>query len=129
MTRTALIFIPLVALAACASPRERCISSANRGIATLDRLIVETQGNIQRGFGLREVQDVRVVDAICRGENEDGTEFRFECEETQTRTRQEPVARNLAEERAKLAQLRDRRAQAVIEAQARLQQCQALPDS
>jgi hypothetical protein len=123
MTRTSLLLLPLIALAACSSPRERCIAGANRGIATVDRLIVETQGNLQRGFGLREVQDVRVVDATCRGENEDGTEFRFECEETQTRTRQEPVTLNLADERAKLIQLRERRDNLSRAAQQRVQQC------
>lgn len=126
MTRTTLILIPLIALAACSTPRERCISGANRGIATVDRLIVETQGNIQRGFGLREVQDVRIVDATCRGENADGTEFRFNCEETQTRTRQEPVTINIADERVKLAQLRDRRNALAAESQARVQQCIAV---
>ena len=128
MTRLPLILIPILALTACASPRERCLSAANRPVATLDGLIRQTEGNIQRGFALVEVQDVRVLRTTCDGTNADGSTFTFSCEETETFTRQEPVAINIAEERVKLAQLRDRRAAALREAQARSQQCLSLPD-
>lgn len=126
MPRSPLILIPLLALAACASPRAQCISAANRPVTTLDRLIAETRGNVERGFAVQQVQDVRVVDTICRGENEDGTDFRFECEETQTRTRNVPVTIDLDEERRKLAQLEQRRAQAARVANASIQQCVAV---
>ena len=126
MTRTTLLLIPLIALAACSTPRERCISNANRAVSTVDRLIIQTQGNLQRGFGLREVQDVRVVNSICRGRNADGTEFRFQCEDTRTRTRNVPVTINLAEEQVKLEQLRQRRQTLVRQTQDRIQQCVAI---
>lgn len=121
-----LILLPLLAIAACSSPREQCISGANRPIGTLDRLINETRGNVQRGFAVNEVQDTRVVQSICEGRNADGSEFRFECEETQTRTRQQPVTINITEERTKLAQLEERRAISVRAAQAQIQQCLAV---
>lgn len=126
MLRTPLLLCSLIALSACATPRERCISSANRPVATLDRLISSTQGNIQRGFGLVEVQDVRVLRTTCEGTNEDGSTFRFPCEETETFTRREPVSINIAEERVKLEQLQTRRAQAVRDAQGQVQQCIAV---
>lgn len=126
MIRSTLFLIPLVVLTACSSPREQCISSANRPIATLDRLINVTRGNIQRGFALTEVQDVRVVQSTCEGVASDGTAFRFPCEETQTRTRQQPVTINITEERTKLAQLEDRRAQSSRAANAQVQQCIAV---
>ena len=128
MTRATLILIPVLALTACASPRERCLSAANRPVATLDGLIRQTQGNIDRGFAVAEVQDVRVLRRSCEGTNADGSTFTFPCEETETFTRREPVAINIAEERVKLAQLRDRRATALREAQARSQQSLSLPD-
>jgi len=56
MTRSSLLLIPLIALAACSTPRERCIAGANRPVATLDRLITTTRGNIERGFALRNAQ-------------------------------------------------------------------------
>lgn len=124
--KKALILVPLIALTACATPRERCISGANRPLATLDRLITETRGNINRGFGLVEVQDVRVIRTSCDGVNEDGTTFRFPCEETQTFTRREPVTLDISEERKKLAQLEDRRAQTARAAAAQVQQCIAV---
>ncbi len=126
MTRSALFLVPLIALAACSSPRERCISGANRAVSTLDRLIAETRGNITRGYGLVEVQDVRVLRRVCEGTNSDGSEFRFPCDETETFTRNEPVTLNMAEERTKLAQLEERRAQTSRAAQAQVQQCLAV---
>jgi hypothetical protein len=126
MTRSTLLLIPLIALAACSTPREQCISSANRSVATLDRLISVTRGNIQRGFAIAEVQDVRVLRRSCEGTNADGSTFRFPCEETETFNRQEPVAINIAEERTKLAQLETRRQQQARDAQARIQQCVAI---
>lgn len=118
-----LILIPLLVLAACSTPRERCISAANRPVATLDGLINQTRGNIQRGFALAEVQDVRVLQSTCEGTNEDGSTFRFPCEETETFTRQEPVTINIAEERVKLQQLEERRAQSARAANGQIQQC------
>ncbi|WP_296416905.1 hypothetical protein [Pseudooctadecabacter sp.] len=126
MTKATLPLLALAALAACATPREQCISDANRGLATLDRLIATTQGNINRGFAVTEVQDVRVLRSTCEGTNEDGSTFRFPCEETETFTRQQPVSINIAEERTKLAQLEQRRDEQGRIAQQRIQQCVAI---
>jgi hypothetical protein len=126
MIRTTLFLIPLIALAACSTPRERCIAGANRPVATLDRLINTTRGNIERGFALVEVQDVRVLRSTCEGTNADGSTFRFPCEETETFTRRQPVAINIAEERTKLRQLEQRRTDAARNAQATVQQCVAV---
>lgn len=125
MKRT-LILLPLVALAACASPRERCIAGANRPVATLDGLIAQTRGNIDRGYGLVEVQDVRVLRRLCQGTNADNSTFSFPCEETETFTRNEPVALDMNAERAKLVQLEERRAQSARAAAAQVQQCIAV---
>ena len=124
--RLYVLAIPLLALTACATPREACIYDANRPVNTLDQLINETRGNISRGFGLVEVQDVRVLRTSCQGTNADGSTFSFPCEETETFTRTEPVTLNIAEERVKLAQLEDRRAEAARIAQAQVQQCIAI---
>ena len=84
------------------------------------------EGNVARGYALVEVQDVRVLRSRCQGTNEDGTKFRFPCEETETFTRQEPVSINIAEERIKLDQLNERRAQTARAANAQIQQCLVL---
>jgi len=126
MTRTILPLLALGTLAACATPREQCINDATRGLTTLDRLISTTQGNINRGFALVDVRDVRVLRTTCEGTNEDGSTFRFPCEETETFTRQEPVSINVAEERTKLAQLQQRRAERGRSAEQQVQQCVAI---
>jgi len=109
--RPALIILPLVALAACATPREQCISDATRDLRVLNNLVTETQGNLARGYALVEQQDVRTVRRTCRGENSDGSTFRYPCDETQTVTSNRPVAIDLNAERAKLNSLVERRAQ------------------
>lgn len=121
-----LILLPLLAIAACSTPREQCISNANGQLRTLDRLIDVASGNVQRGFALAEVQDVRVLRTTCQGTNEDGSTFRFPCEETETFTRREPVSINIVEERVKLVQLQDQRDSAARDVAARTQQCIAI---
>ncbi|MBT5295522.1 MAG: hypothetical protein HOL32_08115 [Octadecabacter sp.] len=126
MMKKTLILLPLLAIAACSTPREQCISNANGQLRTLDRLIDVASGNVQRGFALAEVQDVRVLRTTCQGTNEDGSTFRFSCEETETFTRREPVSINIVEERVKLAQLQDQRDSAARDVAARTQQCIAI---
>ena len=126
MMKKTLILVPLLAIAACSTPREQCISNANGQLRTLDRLIDVASGNVQRGFALAEVQDVRVLRTTCQGTNEDGSTFRFPCEETETFTRREPVSINIVEERVKLAQLQDQRDSAARDVAARTQQCIAI---
>ncbi|MDB0061459.1 hypothetical protein N8388_04830 [Octadecabacter sp.] len=126
MMKKTLILLPLLAIAACSTPREQCISNANGQLRTLDRLIDVASGNVQRGFALAEVQDVRVLRTTCQGTNEDGSTFRFPCEETETFTRREPVSINIVEERVKLAQLQDQRDSAARDVAARTQQCIAI---
>ena len=126
MMKKTLILLPLLAIAACSTPREQCISNANGQLRTLDRLIDVASGNVQRGFALAEVQDVRVLRTTFQGTNEDGSTFRFPCEETETFTRREPVSINIVEERVKLAQLQDQRDSAARDVAARTQQCIAI---
>lgn len=124
--RKTLLIVPLLGiLAACATPREACINDARRQVALLDQQIATTQGNISRGYAIATVQDVRVVNDVCQGTNEDGSTFSFPCQKTRVFDRQEPVAINVAEERAKLADLQSRRAAAERTAQATIQQCVA----
>lgn len=106
--RTALILLPLVLLAACATPREQCINAATRETRVLGNLIAETQGNLVRGYALETRQEIRTVRKTCRGTNEDGTTFIFPCEETETFNVSVPVAIDLNAEAAKLASLQTR---------------------
>ena len=120
----------LLSLAACATPQERCINSANRDLRVINGLISETRSNLTRGFALREVQEVTSVRTTCDGKTDEGVEFTFECEKPETITTREPVAINLNAERAKLASLEERQLQLQSNQQAVIAQCRAqFPDA
>lgn len=122
--RATLLLIPVL-LTACATPREACLADVTREVRVLDQLIAVTRGNLERGFALEERQDIVTRRTFCTGTNEDGSTFRFRCEETDTRTVQIPVAIDLNAERAKLASLEERQRQNRINAQSGIAQCQA----
>lgn len=106
--RPALIILPLVALTACATPREECISDATRDTRVLSGLINETRANLARGYALDQRQDVRTLTRTCRGKNDDDSTFFFPCNETETFTTTVPVAIDLEAEQAKLRSLEER---------------------
>ena len=124
--RPALVILPLVVLAACATPREQCISDATRDTRVLGSLITETEGNLARGYALETRQDVRTVRGTCTGRNDDGSTFLFSCEETETFNTTVPVAIDLNAERAKLQSLEQRFAQAQTLSTQAVAQCRVL---
>jgi hypothetical protein len=119
-------------LAACGTPQEQCIQRETRDLRTLDRLIAETEANIERGYALVEVQTVDLVPDICyrRGEqNPDGTHGRpvpFSCFSRDIDTELRPKAIDLNAERAKLASMRDKRRSLARQAEAAASQCRVL---
>jgi hypothetical protein len=124
--RTALIMLPLAALAACATPREQCINNVARDTRVLSALINQTERNISRGYALEQRQDVRTVRKTCQGRNSDGSTFLFRCEETDTVKTTVPVAIDLNAERAKLTSLKERLAQSQPAANQAIAQCIAV---
>lgn len=115
----------LLALAACATPQETCISSANRDLRVINGLIAETRANIERGFAVNEVQEVVSVRDTCKGKTETGEEFTFSCNRPETVTNREPVAIDLNAEKAKLESLEQRQLQLQANQQAVIAQCRA----
>lgn len=124
--RPAYILLPLAMLAACATPREQCISSATRDTRVLSSLINETQANLARGYALEQRQDIRTVSGTCRGRNADGSTFLFRCDETETFTTTVPVAIDLNAEQAKLVSLQERFVQTQAASNQAVAQCIAL---
>lgn len=122
--RAALFIVPLL-LTACATPREACLNDVNREVRVLDALIGVTRANLSRGFAIAERQEIQTRRTFCTGANEDGSRFRFQCEETETRTRNVPVAIDLNAERAKLTSLEQRQMQNISNAQYGIAQCVA----
>lgn len=128
--RNSLFILPLIALTACASPQERCISNVAREINTIGGLILQTQGNIDRGFALETREETREVSGTCRGRTETGEEVRVRCQKTQTREVRVPVTVDIAGERIKLAQLQDRQRALASQSNAAVAQCRAqFPDA
>ena len=124
--RPALIILPFVVLAACATPREQCIDDVTRDTRILNSLINETRGNIARGYALEERQEVRTFRTSCVGRDDDGNEFTFGCDKTDTFTSTTPVAIDLNAERAKLASLEERFAQTQAASNQAVAQCIAV---
>jgi hypothetical protein len=55
----------MLALVACGTPQEQCIARETRDLRVVDRLIKETQGNLQRGYAIEEVTIERTVWVDC----------------------------------------------------------------
>jgi len=124
MRHTLLLLLPVI-LTACATPRESCVADATREARVLEGLIEESRANLSRGFAVEKRQEVRTRRTFCRGTNDDGSRFRYRCNETDTITRQVPVAIDLNAESAKLTSLEERQQQNRATAQTRVASCEA----
>jgi len=119
-------------LAACGTPQEQCIQRETRDLRTLDRLIAETEDNIERGYALVEVRTVELVPDICYREgarNPDGTHgaaVPFSCFTRDFDTELRPKAIDLNLEKAKLASMREKRRGLARQAEAAAAQCRAI---
>jgi len=118
-----LALLAALALAACETPHESCLSSASRDLTVVESLIRETQGNLQRGYALEEEQIVDVDRSFCRVEREDGDIDLVPCDRTEVENVQRPVAIDLGAEQVKLESLQERRAILASETAARQQAC------
>ena len=50
MRAKTLLLVSALALAACQTPREACVSEASQELRTVEALIAETRGNLSRGY-------------------------------------------------------------------------------
>ncbi|SFD31608.1 hypothetical protein [Tropicimonas isoalkanivorans] len=123
--RTAILLLALPALAACATPREGCLRSATRDIAVVDRLILETQANLSRGYAIDEEPYITSNVNLCVGNGGYHRVGWSYCNQPTTRYRQRPVTIDRAAEQRKLAELKQTRARLTAEAGPRLAQCNA----
>lgn len=120
----ALLLLPLaLTVAACATPRERCLNDANRELRVMASLIQETQENLARGYALDTRQEVTTIEKTCNVRQEDGSVLRTPCPEVITTDYQVPVAIDLNAEEAKLQSLLQRQTQMLAASQAAAQQC------
>lgn len=121
--RPALLMIPLLALAACATPRDSCINDALRDVRINNSLIAQTRANLERGYALEDRQEVRSIRRSCRGTTAEGVEFRYRCDRVQTFTTSVPVAIDLNAEQAKLESLVERQLDLREQSEQAIAQC------
>jgi hypothetical protein len=122
---SALALLSALALTACETPQQSCLSSASRDLRIVESLIRETQGNLQRGYAIEEDQVVDVDRSFCRVEREDGDIDLVPCDRTEVENVRRPVAIDLRAEQAKLDGLLERRAALTTQTAARQQACLA----
>lgn len=121
MTVWRFAWMVLAVLAACGTPYEQCVRKVSREVATFDRLIAETQGNLDRGYAISIRHEPRITTFFCT-DPASTVVFceRFEMVRVEDKLAIDPVA-----ERRKLANLKARRRQAAKAVAPQLQACEA----
>lgn len=123
--------LPLIALAllaACGTPQEQCIARNTRDLRTVDRLITETEGNLQRGFALETVTRFEDYWGTCldRGTVEgELVAISRPCLKERSFTEQRPKAIDLDAEARKLDSLKAKRSDLARDAKPVIAQCKA----
>lgn len=109
----------LIPLVACGTPQEQCINTATKDLRVVEKLIAETQGNIDRGYAYRTETYFTTFKQSC-GEVEGQTIY---CDVPEPQTREVPLAIDLNAERAKLASLIQQRDRLEQQSAAAIQAC------
>jgi len=123
MSRARLMLIPALLLAACGTPQEQCIRNATAQTRTLDRLIAQSQANLDRGFAYQTETQSHMSWVFC-GPGRPGFGPHM-CFEDDPETVQVPVAIDPAVETRKLNGLLDKRAGLMKQSQAQVAACKA----
>jgi hypothetical protein len=123
-----LLLVPLALLAACGTPQEQCIARNTRDLRTVERLIVETQGNLDRGYALETVTLYEDYWDTCYDrvavEGEEVLRPR-PCLQERSYTEERPKAIDLNAEARKLDSLKVKRGELSRAAEAVIAQCKA----
>lgn len=114
-------------LAACGTPQEQCISLGTRDLQVLDRLIRETEGNLDRGYAYVEhtVLVPMWIDCTPRPTEAMPNPRPEMCLEEIPRTTRKPAAIDIAAETAKLKGMKAKRADLARAAQPVIAACKA----
>lgn len=117
----------LVLLAACGTPQEQCIRYNTRDLRVVDRLIFETQGNLDRGYAIEAVTEYEDYWGYCpQPRLPDGAEVSPRlCLRERAITVDRPKAIDLNAEARKLESLKVKRRELARQAEAVIAQCKA----
>jgi hypothetical protein len=123
-----LLFPALLLLAACGTPQEQCINRNTRDLRTVDRLIAETQGNLDRGYAYETITVYEDYWTWCEAypvpDGQPQPPPRM-CLEERSTTQQRAKAIDLNEEARKLDSLKVKRKELARKAEAVIAQCKA----
>jgi hypothetical protein len=115
-------------LVACGTPQEQCINRNTRDLRTVDRLIAEAQGNLDRGYAYEQITVYEDVWVYCdrppTAEGEPAPPRRM-CLDERPETVTRPKAIDLAAEAQKLAGLQSKRRELARTATSVIAQCKA----
>ena len=106
----------VLALAACATPQERCVLNATKELRTVNSLIAESEANLARGYAIDRELERRPRLTFCAGGRRSNVGLSF-CRDTDIYVRERPVALDPEAERRKLALLRERKARLEVPSQ------------
>lgn len=127
--RAALFVIPLVFLAACGTPQERCIRQSMTELRRVTDLVTELRGNLARGYAWQSYEttssrwEVCGYDTITKGDKV--IQRPRMCLEDYTVTRRRPVPIDPVVEKRKLDALLKRQAELSKAAEAQIAACKA----
>lgn len=123
-----LTFLTLATLAACGTPQEQCINRNTRDLRTVDRLIAESEGNLDRGYAYESVTVYEPYWTTCPQPKPPAGEPLPRprmCLDERPVTEERPKAIDLDEEARKLASLKVKRKELARRAEAVIAQCKA----
>lgn len=121
-----------ILLVACGTPQEQCIARETRDLRVVDRLIVEAQGNLKRGYAFEDVVVSRTIWVTCDplpvppavdgAPPTEPAKPRL-CLEDRDETITKPVSIDLAAEQSKLTGLQAKRKQLSLAADRSIAAC------
>jgi hypothetical protein len=122
-----LTFPLLLLLAGCGTPQEQCIRYNTRDLRTVDRLILETQQNLERGYAIETVTTYEDYWGYCAQPHLPDTPAPPPqlCQKERAITVDRPKAIDLNDEARKLDSLKVKRAELARKAEAVIAQCKA----
>lgn len=114
--------ISLLTLAACSTPLQQCISSAQAQRDQISLQVEVAEGNIARGYAVHRQSVPYTFTGVCYDE----FDVRYACEQTERRIVETPVTIDIGEERLKLANLQRQFINVKVRADAEILQCRVL---
>ena len=132
MVKQISILSVLALLAACGTPQEQCIARETRDLRVVDKLIIETKGNLARGYAFEDITISRTVWVRCEpivlqpaSENAPAPAPAAPrlCLDDQEETITRPKAIDLTAERSKLSGLTSKRKELIAAANRSIAAC------